>query len=72
MNASQMEGEIEAALDEWFDDSYHEFDGPTDGNGVRQHRVEKLANGVWRTYPLDDVNAKRYWEITVLVREVPE
>jgi hypothetical protein len=67
-----MQGEVEAALDEWFDGSFVEFDETTYGLGVRQHRVEKLTNGTWRTYPADDVNAKRYWEITVLVREVRE
>lgn len=67
-----MQGEVEATLDEWLDGSYVAFDETADGLGVRQHKVEKLTNGTWQTYPTDDVNTKRYWEITVLVREVEE
>jgi hypothetical protein len=67
-----MQGEVEASLDEWLDGSYVEFDETTEGLGVRKHKVEKLTNGTWRTYPAEDPNAKRYWEITVLVREVEE
>jgi hypothetical protein len=67
-----VQGEVEATLAEWFDGSIVEFDETTDGLGVRQHKVEKLTNDTWRTYPVEDPNTKRYWEITVLVREVEE
>lgn len=67
-----MQGEVEATLDEWLNGSYLTFDETMTGDGIRQHRVERLENGVWRSYPVEDPNTKRYWEITVLVREVEE
>lgn len=67
-----MQGEVEATLDEWLHGIYHTFDETATGDGIRQHRVERLENGVWRSYPIEDPNTKQYWEITVLVREVEE
>lgn len=67
-----MQGEVESTLEEWLAGSLLTFDETTDGLGVRQHRVEKLQNGVWRTYPVEDPNTKTYWEITILVRETEE
>lgn len=67
-----MQGEVEATLEEWLNGTTLTFDESADGEGIRQHRVEMLQNGVWRSYPVEDPNTKRYWEITVLVREVEE
>jgi hypothetical protein len=60
---------VQAALEEWFDGSHPVFD---DGDGARNHRIERLQNGVWRSYPLDDPNAKSYWDIIILARRVEE
>jgi hypothetical protein len=67
-----MQGEVESTLEEWLPAATLTFDETADGLGIRQHRVERLQNGVWRSYPVEDPNTKTYWEITILVRQVEE
>lgn len=67
-----MQGEVEATLAEWLHGSIRTFDETVTGEGLRPHRIELLDNGVWRSYPVENPNTKRYWDITVWVREVEE
>lgn len=64
MTGEEIEGHVEAVLDEWLDGGRVE-----NGDGTT-HRVERLGSGVWRSYDENDVNTKTHWDITVLVREI--